>query len=940
MSANTYPTKNPFPHQGVSSIEGARLETRSHVSEVSTQTLLLDAVDRTYQSLRSYLTNYQPHGGMEGRTVVVHGDHGTGKTHTIRYVTNRLLVHGAKDGIPSLTQFYGKADGAQFGNVYRELMGYLDVRQFMMLNAAFVRSVAAENVEAEKSEEHDQARLVIQLREDRTLLGRLFDSGVVEEGAVQLEQAKDMGQIPRRPEFENALYYGTTVPDLRQAAFDWFSGRSVDERLRKRLGVHGPIESAEDVKSSLWLLARLYNRAGQPLIIYIDQLENLVLNEDGSRNRGNIAILRSLFELIAREQGALVLAGTSDAWRALTPDMHQRVGNHVHELTALKLTDARNVVALYLTPPSQSLEDSEEDEERREDAHLFPFQAGSIREMLRFGGGNLRRLLQLSSAVIEVALPTKEPITKELVENTVRKQRLRYFDKETALDDIRRIITQRALPFGTAQDVQGTEVDFVVGGQGGQRKLLIKVWRAVFHDDESLHALESLNLIETARQLPEPTIVVLVAVGYASPEITERIRKVADDLIVYNPESFPARFRPVLDSLETVESAGVEAAETTADKVQSQQIENIRREIEALSIARSEEAKITEERFRQLLAQQASSREAERRDEIWRTWVPERVRILQETQTVRRKRETQDLDELESLRKSETWNRYKWLLGAMVLLFSGAYFGAPILLEIVDYNLYKWPLAYVTVAFMLTLMLFFPTWIHSLIFASLARKFRTREELRRAARRVNILRVFAMSSTVPQARYAVAVLQSPRFNTDRILNALGQEPAGLVRCEMARWAGRELSVDRLPNELEPGSREEAYFIEAVILKSENSDLPKGLKESERNCLLAAISGQPVDDPKDTSLLLRVIDECRVGRGSWANAFKKGLSQQTLPNLSKITQTEVRAAIDALSPFDSGGLGTIDELKNIRKVDDFYLFFRQLLFVMERDVFRP
>lgn len=913
MTARPYPTKNPFPHQGVSSIEGATLATRSHVADILSRTLLLDAVDRTYRSLQGYVASYSPKADAEGRTIFLRGDHGSGKTHTIRYVTSRVQAE-SEDGRLSPTQFYGKADSTQFILVYRELMGYFDIRQFMKLNAEFVRSVVSVELNAP---DEDPESLLMRLQEDETLLNRLFDAGVVEEGAVQSERARAMGQFPRRLEFQNALYYGTTVPELRKAAFDWFCGKSIDEVLERRLGVHGPLESSDDAKSALWLLARLYNRAGQPLVIYIDQVEKLAFDPDGSKHESNIRILRSLFELIAREQGALVLAGTPEAWFALTPDMHQRVGNHAHELATLKLEDAYNVVGLYLTPPEEEFPDDSAD------LVLFPFQHDSIREMLRFGGGNLRRLLQLCSAVFEIAHPSRNEITKETVETTVRDHDLRYFDKSNAIEDIRRILTRRSLRFQQEKHVGQAKVDFEVTSRGGKRKLLIEVRHALFHDDEALHAVESLNLIEIAQRLPEPTMVALVAVGYASPEVQERVRQVADELIVYDPESFPSRLGAVLDSLEpATEGARAEGKDLTGEFAQ------IRREIELLSAARTAEAKTTEERFQRLLEEQAASREADRLGEVWRQWATERGRIAQQIQTVRAERETRDLDELESLRKVATSSMYRkrilfWVAAVGLALTVGAwtfysvkgFFSPGALLEIL--------LGFFVPIATIAAIPIFLAWIGLQRYASSARGFQTLDGLRRAGRGLSILEA-TIRSIVPQARYAAVVLRCSDHDVETLLRSLVREPAALVRGEMARCVGRrtdEQHRHQVLEALEPGTPEVAYFLEAAAGGN----------------LLGLLDGlaRHGQGRRSYELALDLTQEIQSGEGALATAFNQGLSPELLPDLSHLPQAVVREVVDFLSPFERGGLGTLDYLTSIREIDRYYLFFQHLLYAMER-----
>ena len=67
-------------------------------------------------------------------------------------------------------------------------------------------------------------------------------------------------------------------------------------------------------------------------------------------------------------------------------------------------------------------------------------------------------------------------------------------------------------------------------------------WYAGFHDDEARRALGSLDLIERVHELEIPAQVLLVVLGYVSPQITKAIRRFAHEFIVYDSETFRANF--------------------------------------------------------------------------------------------------------------------------------------------------------------------------------------------------------------------------------------------------------------------------------------------------------------------------------------------------------------------------------------------------------------
>jgi hypothetical protein len=940
VSGRTYPSKNPFPHQGISSLEGKRLEPGSrHARRALARTHPFAAVEDSLRALRAYLDGYEEHAEKEGLVAAVGGEYGTGKTHTIRYAATSLARDvrlESRDGgkPPELRQLYGKADDDQLIAVFCKLTADLDATFMAELNSAFLKSITAETSDA-----HQSISVSIEkLKQNPGLIDRLFESGIVEEGAVRSEQAKEVGSTKRRKEFQDALYYASTVPDLQTPAFEWLCGRQISEKARRRLGVKGPLASGEDAKSALGLIARLFKHAGIPLIIYIDQYEKLVLRSYGSPHGENIGILRSLVDTVANEQGAVILAGIPAAWAALTPDLRERIGNNRFELTTLKLEEARDIVTLYLKTPEEPLGAG------ADDANLYPFQPEAIRTMLSLGGGNLRRLLQLCSSVFAAARLTEASITPELVEEIAGDRESKYFDRQSVIDDIEQILIQRSLVFKkTLRSDIGFDLE-VTSRKGAT--LLIKAEHALFHDDEAETALQTISDIKKAREAHPIAQVVLIASGYVSPEVIGQVRKVAQQVIVYLPDSFAKELGALLDSFEGESSvpASAVAAQAASEQL-SQELAEIRRDLKSLSESRSKEAQILEERFIKLLEKQSAERKADQQLVMMNTWTQERNRIKKRIQDVRREREKRDLEEIDKLQSIALRQRWSRTLITAATIMLALW----VILSLTNTMIEKFypeskfyfdDLFVIPTSIVFAFIVLAVRWNLDQRYTELVRSFDTLEELRRAAR--NHKGPHCLLHPIPQVRYAVAMYHRQDIEEDDILKALRIEPAVLIRDALARLAGKRLlEAWDSPAEDERGTRDAAHFLESWI-EHGGSELPPGWKKSATMVTLAAIFGIGIVDSTGLAASLAYArykwrsNDSKVPRRVWnlAEAFGQSVAH-AMAVLDDVSRDEVEKAIEELSPFDRGGLGTFDGLQCIREIDAYYLFFRQLLFLIER-----
>src|SRR5262249_40585216 len=81
-----YPERNPFPHQGTASVEGSPLTLEA--ASLALCTLSLGPLERVRTLIEAYVARRGA--DQRGLGMLIHGEHGTGKTHALRYVMERI----------------------------------------------------------------------------------------------------------------------------------------------------------------------------------------------------------------------------------------------------------------------------------------------------------------------------------------------------------------------------------------------------------------------------------------------------------------------------------------------------------------------------------------------------------------------------------------------------------------------------------------------------------------------------------------------------------------------------------------------------------------------------------------------------------------------------------------------------------------------------------
>ncbi|MBI4877222.1 MAG: hypothetical protein HY822_21550 [Acidobacteria bacterium] len=916
-----YPQRNPFPYQGVATVEGQRIGLAKEEMVAGLPTLLLDPIARTLKLTGKYLET----AGERGQILGLRGEHGAGKTHAMRYVWARLK----QDSI-ALCQVYAKAEGPDFLGLYRVIVPQISQELLRDLCRSFFAGLAASNLKSRIQDADARGQLEERLRSDPAEVERLLGTYFLEQGWLDALQASEVGSLANEMrEFQRVFSFLDSPGDLGARAYEWLQGKEPSEADRRRLGVAGPIRSAEAAKWGLQVLVTLFGRAGRPLILYLDQFEKLVLDPGGNLVAQNAGLLHSLVEVVPRERCMLMVAGNEEAWNALPRDLTQRFARQIVSFPVLTLAEAGDLVRLYLTPPGEEFRPGGGD-------GLYPFSEEAIKRMLVYGAGNVRRLLQTCWEAFEAAGPERREVGADLIEAVVGKHQHTAFQESTVRQEIEKILIGRSLAWRREFRVGSAVVDFAVMGPDGAPRVLIEVSQALFLEDEARQALDQIEKLAQSQASGLTARFIVVVVGYVSPEVLEKLRLAAHDVLVYEPETFAARFRGILDQI----SSGAKSEGSTSWDSVERELSAVRSGLESILKTRQSEQLISETRLTELLTKQEAGRLEQRRESARAAWGEERRRITAEIQKAREERKRAELAEIEVLRrKAEAGLRRRWAAYSAVGGIAAAILFLSALLALVSDTpsaAVSLPLrafaAAVTVGAVVYAAVYFGyLWVfRPLPERELAGPISSLSELDPAARQFGRSRTSGRPhrSPNPQVRYVAALAGGKVTDPGEWAEAYLREPSSAVRRVLARRMGAGLAAP--PDwALQAGE-----ILETVYALESGAELPlrrpsipavrlmSGMDETLAGALVRAVLFGQRPDLEPVPALLE--------------AFERGVDRAWSPLFDSIPERQIREAKRELSPFEEGGLGTCDYLADIEKADRMYLLFCQLEFYAERE----
>ena len=501
---NAYPREQPFPRARAVSIEASTGPTNPALA--SLRTYQLPPYRGAERMMRSYLSEYERM--SSGAAIGIRGAFGSGKTHLIHFLMESVRAAQADLGPGHMpVQVYAKATSGDFFEIYRGLISALGAQQ---LAQAHVKVLSAAGRRLAKGSElfetiipqTDTPTAVEQLRyTPEMVLGLIRDTLLSESAIVENVAAELRGESSRFTELFSAFTF-LNDPALQGTAFSWFQGAPINSEDLKRLGVSAPLTVA-DANRGLQFISMMYSFAHVPFIIYIDQIERLVL-DDVDRREANRGYLHSLIEALVSNRNMLVVAGVSEAWDQLKPDFVQRLSLPPVMMPSLDAKQAQAIIAVWLADDPKNFKESQ----------IFPFSKDSISEIVKLSRGNLRSIISLCFNCFQLARPKELRISLAIVRKAAQSLEALY-SRATVLEEIERYLRASRFSFERRATVAGDSQDIVVPNSSAPR-VVINVMEPIFLEDEArdahMHAASAQKL-----RVEFPKIeYVLVDVGYRS----------------------------------------------------------------------------------------------------------------------------------------------------------------------------------------------------------------------------------------------------------------------------------------------------------------------------------------------------------------------------------------------------------------------------------------
>ncbi len=976
---------NPFPYLGTFRIAGQRLAQGGPAIGGNVKTIQRPAIRKLNSLIRGYLTRFSPQWSGEGGLVVIRGEHGSGKTHMIYAVWQKLTNDTRVFPVYVLQQ------NPDVLNLYRDVMATVDFPLLKQMSRSLLGAMAAEQLGPTLASDADRQRFTQQLKENPDLeepgepipparpkdmfevegprigqswplpatethekaaalkrifeaeargetvgagapppptpsLNELFDTFRVERGAVTSLQEKTLRQMTQgNANLERAVRHLQGKQFDEQAA-NWFRLLPVSGKDLDAMGISDAISTPDEAVQALELLAAMFSISNRALLLFVDQYEKLLLDDDPVLAARNVGWIRSLGETLVARNAMLVLSGNEEAWKKLPPDLYQRIELNQVQCPIFTFQESMDVLRIYLTPDEIKFEPGGK-------TYLAPFTDDGVRTMLELGGGNPRRLLQYAWSAFQEAVPG-QAVDAAFVGKIARESADQFVDVPMVRRDTERYLRRQPyrLAQGFAQD--NMKFDFALLDPRDEAVLLLDVRGAIFRDDEAANALITAGTLARLRASGSRATYALVATGYVSPEIVDTLAQVVTHLIVYKRTTFESQ---IADLMTNVPRTALPSAPAAGDT--SEQFDQIRELLAKLGESRGQQTVIVNQRSDELAASQERQRYDERREQTRREWSEERRKIEADISRVRKERIDAGMAELRTSRRRERRNRIT-LNVCLGLLIGVAIWWAWIMNDAgAEYRPMNpaWGLAVAACALIAIFLneSFFWTWFH------VPSEISGMSELEQLALRRTpwFVSPSLLFQRDPLIRFLTkaAQVQSGYDSVSDTLSLIATEPLRVLRQALCRvfinWLDPDKEVAVHPRLL--------HISQDLRLLLEHRGIAKGMQKSpgldSPEDLLCTLATKQYKGVQRMSLDLAMAAGGGDSDSPIVLAFHEGLDRSNLARLGEIRERELREAVREWSPFEEGGLGTLYYLQNAKLTEQVFLVAAQVLRYFEHDL---
>lgn len=922
----------PFPSQAIYSLEAA--PTEGSGAPVLPSTLVMPALSE----LQSYTAVYlQRFGSLVGQSVLVRGAHGAGKTHALGYLMGKVAAGEFGDGRTGTIQLYAKADGPGLAEVYRRLMAQLPPARLRDLTQRFTADLAGRSISPDASD----SGLAEELRKRPVLVGEMLGNYAIDESELVAQREREVGRLTDESrDFLNAL--GWMDSELGEVARRWFSGARLAPELLRSIGVERAIETDEMAKFAVQLLASMCSRSGVPLIVYIDQYEKLLLGPDGELDRGVAGAVHTLAEVVPKEDAMIVLSGNEEVWQKLPSDLKQRFGHRVVECRGLDIREAAALVNLCLRPREEAIVERE-----LEDDDIAPFTFDGLSLLHLYSSGNARRLLELCAAAYDRREPDG-PIDRPAACAAAESLGAERVDLPMLLDAVR--LAAESHGYTVALTSEGWAGVSLRLSLHGRERVYVGVGQSAHYYDEVIDAQRYVDLAERLRAERPGAHLVLVVLGYQSPEVMQELSRAGIEVMGFEPATFDGRFG------ETLERVAASTGGSGNQGALVSQIESIRSALDELTREREADLRGILDKAATIEGHQQQERLATRWKKALDDWVEERRSLEAHVRKVRDERRRSELKELEELRRrAESDRDSRMLVGSLAILglVTVAVLGVSLPAASRSEGLgWGFSLAIGAGACLAGMILFAyiklltdgPWSVRDYVLRSrlqreLASPVGSAEDLRRLAHRERLnhapVGVYVRHPN-PQVRYVAAVVA----DDDELANlaeALPGERCALVRRAFAVRVAADPSLAEatLAQLGDSDFADAGYLLDGALIARGVLDKPMN-RWARLVELMTYMSRLPERLPATRVLAVEVTGRDDLKRLDAAIA--DGLPFSSREEIVWLSSEILRRAVRMSSPLDPTGLGTLGELSFGEDVDRAFIVLSQLLFLCELGLF--
>jgi len=924
-SPSPYPERNPFdalatsvsPDNVVDLTKPRRRPVTEKFPHVQRALGIALGYVNEYQSKRA-IPDAPP--GNAGGVMVLKGEHGSGKTHTIEFLIRQVAEEG-KGPAPAV-HLNVRVESPDFITVYRALMNQLS---FTLVREVFRRSLenlAAEQWKQEASTEEARQLIAQRLESDEGAALDAFRRHLVDpDSVVQLQRETIATLNEQSDDFQNAIPFLARKNDqLANDAYLWLIGsEGLDPAALARLGVKSPIASIDACKAGLRLLASIFSLARRPLIVYLDQFERLLIGASPRQASDNRAVLRRLVDQLPKSNALLAIAGTDAGWRELATDVRARFAPGLVDLPRLTFEDTRKLVGTYVQSVPPRTADS-----------IFPFTEEALQLLWQLTRHNMRALLQACYGVFDRAekMSPKATIDEKFVNQAFNDT---LIAAPATVAEIQAHV-ERLLSGGRARwdrnvAVGSLTADYAVYGSDALPLLAFQIKRSVFADDEVTDALKLVKIVEEATRAGLGLRVVLVVAGYVSSRVTESLNAAGVEQLAYESSTFETDFQRLL-SMSIQERRPSSAAQ---DAKLLEELHSLRNDLQAVRAQREMDRDEFDKRVRAAIETNATAPTAETLTAASMLWLEERRALETQIAQARRDRRQNEFVQLRRATARVERSRLQRLLvrtygvAALLLLvplmFASIvkYPSSEIIFVLAIHPLFV-AAGILIVATLIFALLYFRSWQATLQSVASA-NVDSEEELDQLS--FESYDYPYTSHPNPQVRYvALRSVVLPDSLVPSVLRQLAIERISAVRRAAAvalrRHAGKILATDV------PDIAEVAYIVEGVPAPRWKQVSPKaGLVAVVTWAHRSAKGYAPVFEELFPNLEHEVVLE-----------IESAFQHNSTLRIDVVGRQNIRSALRLLSPLEDG-IGTIDRLESIATIDELFFFLRRQLSIAEQ-----